>query len=434
MDVTSVYPDSPPCIKEEIDVTSKTATQYAIIEYSDQIYRPITSIENNRHIEFDIPGSTEWIDGQGIFIEVAGKIVRDNGEDLADGESCTLANNFLHTLFGSVNVWANNTKITPSNNTNHYRRYFDTLLFEPEEAKGTFLAPSLWADEATRKRFGASSTPFDMFGRLQCDLFEQSKFIPSHVGLRITLDRANDYCSIYDSKPAVTTTGSDGKPALNPRFKILSARLHVRKVKLADSFTSALEEMLLKGEANIDMPICRTEVISANIQSGQTKVCIEPLIKGPFPTLIIIGFVTNRAFTGDRILDSFSFGNHNVVSISITVNGVQVPKEPYTPNWTENKYGREYVEFFRQLGQDMSVPTAKITWEEYKTSKCFYAYNLAPDLCFTPASHFSPQKSGVIRLDVTFGTAPPEPLTALIYCKYQNKIQIDAERKVMIDY
>ena len=53
-------------------------------------------------------------------------------------------NNWLHSLFSQVDVYINDTLVTPSSNTYPFRAYVDTFLSYGDEAKNTQLTSQLW--------------------------------------------------------------------------------------------------------------------------------------------------------------------------------------------------------------------------------------------------------------------------------------------------
>lgn len=205
-------------------------------------------------------------------------------------------------------------------------------------------------------------------------------------------------------------------------------RLKVRKLKLMPSKEMAIKTMLQKSPAIYS--IMRTEVITVNIQSGQNKVRIEPLFKGELPVFFLVGFLPNKASTGDRILNSFKFGNHDISSICASVDNHQYPREPYQPNWDSDLYSREYNELFSQLAQDCGEATFDITPEQFKESYCFFAFNLAPDIQCATFCHLSPKKISTVALEVAFSKPPNDPLSAVVFARYNGAIIIDQHKGV----
>ena len=71
-------------------------------------------------------------------------MVRGVGTDLAADTPVAPVNNWLHSLFSQVDVYLNDTLVTPSSNTYPFRTYVDTVQSYGTEAKNTQLTSQLW--------------------------------------------------------------------------------------------------------------------------------------------------------------------------------------------------------------------------------------------------------------------------------------------------
>ena len=158
-------------------------------------HQPITSLDSGGPIEFVVPGAGDaYIDLANTYLLVRAKVVRGVGTDIADDTPVAPVNNWLHSLFSQVDVYLNDTLVTPSSNTYPFRAYIETLLSYGAEAKKTQLTSQLWYKdtaghmEATqenggnaglveRRRHIAGSRVVEMMGRLHVDLFMQDRFL-----------------------------------------------------------------------------------------------------------------------------------------------------------------------------------------------------------------------------------------------------------------
>ena len=148
-------------------------------------------------------------------------------------------NNWLHSLFSQVDVYLNDTLVTPSSNTYPFRSYVETLLRYGAEAKKTQLISQLWYKDTAGHMEGTTvnagnlglveqgiylseSRLVDMMGRLHDDLFLQDKFLLNGVDVKIRLMRSKDTFSLM----------TDGQ---NPDYKvrIVEATLFARKAGLS---------------------------------------------------------------------------------------------------------------------------------------------------------------------------------------------------------
>ena len=159
-------------------------------------------------------------------------------------------NNWFHSLFSQMDVYLNDTLVTPSSNTYPFRAYVDTVLSYGDEAKNTQLTSQLWYKDTAghmdatnvdggntglveRRRYIAESRIVEMMGRLHVDLFLQDS-----VSVKIRLVRSKDAFSLM----------AGGQ---NPYFKvqIVDAVLFARNAVLSPTVQMAHIKALEKGTA-----------------------------------------------------------------------------------------------------------------------------------------------------------------------------------------
>ena len=112
-----------------------------------------------------------------------------------------------------MDVYLNDTLVTPSSNTYPFRAYVDTVLRYGAEAKNTQLTSQLWYKDTAghmdvttvdggntwlieRQRHIAESRIVEMMGRLHVDLFLQDRFLLNGVSVKIRLVRSKDAFSL----------------------------------------------------------------------------------------------------------------------------------------------------------------------------------------------------------------------------------------------
>jgi len=78
-------------------------------------------------------------------------------------------------------------------------------------------------------------------------------------------------------------------------------------------------------------PFTRVEVKTFTIHSDVMGESLDNIILGQLLKRIIVGFVSNKAFNGDRKLDPFNFKNHGINYFSLYVDGTQIPSRPLQP-------------------------------------------------------------------------------------------------------
>lgn len=155
---------------------------------------------------------------------------------------------------------------------------------------------------------------------------------------------------------------------------------------------------------------------------------------GQLPKRIIIGFVRNRAFNGDRGLNPFNFEHFGINYLSLYVDGAQVPARQLQPNFTNGLYAEAYQSLFAGTGFHFLNQGNCISRQAFANGYCLFAYDLTPDLSANDNTHWNLVRHGSVRLDVRF----QEPLTATINCivygEYANVLEIDAARQCIVDF
>ena len=71
-----------------------------------------------------------------------------------------------------------------------------------------------------------------------------------------------------------------------------------------------------------------------------------------------------------------------------------------------------------------------VSGTEYNRGFALYAFNLAID----DDEIFEVSKQGCVRVDLKFGSALEHTINVIVYAEYENIIQIDASRNVLLDY
>lgn len=423
------------CTKSELDLFTLPPTQTSIELGQWVHYKPLASISDEAPIEFVVPGlGDEYIDLSHTLINLKVKIVKQDGTPLtAADEKVGPVNGFLHSLFGQVDIYLNQKLVTVNGNTYPYRAYIETLLNYGAEAKTSHLSSALWvtdtagqmdnvADSNTglvkRRSFFINSRPVDITGHLHCDIFHQNKYLVNGVELRIKLVRSRDEFSLMSK--------SDFK------VHIMEASLMVRRVKINPSVlinhAKAIEQYSAK------YPITRVDVKSFTIPSDVQGKTIDNVYLGQLPKRVVMGFVSNKAFNGDKKHNPFNFQHFNVNFLSLYIDGQQVPTRALQPDFTTNSlYGQCYQTLFSGSGIHYSNGGNAISRDMYPNGFCLFAFDLTPDLSAN-SYHWNLVRRGSLRIEVRFSTALTEAINCIVYGEFDNVIEVDKYRNVIVDY
>ena len=65
---------------------------------------------------------------------------------------------------------------------------------------------------------------------------------------------------------------------------------------------------------------------------------------------------------------------------------------------------------------------------------CLFAFDLTPDISAHCYSHWNLVNLGSLRIEVRLEEMLFETINCIVYAEYENVLQIDASRQVIVDY
>ncbi|XP_070168316.1 uncharacterized protein F54H12.2-like [Polyergus mexicanus] len=402
-----LHTHSSECLKSELDLFSLPPTQTSI-ESSQWIhYKPVTSLSDDSPIEFAIPGhGEEYLDLTHTMLSLRVRVETPGdptGHTAATSATATIGpvNHLLHSMFNQIDVYFNQKLVSPPNNAYAYRAYIEALLNYSSPAKTSHLTSCLWdadtpgqMDELMESKSPNSALvrracyihggrALDLVGHLHCDVFNQDKFLINGVEVRLRLVRSKDSFCLMDSN------GS-------------SSKIHILDASLLWRCGESLDNVIL----------------------------------GQLPKRIIVGFVNNKAFNGDRKLNPFNFKNYGINFFSLYVDGMQIPSRPLQPVFSpeEPLYVEAYQTLFTGTGIHFLNEGNSISRDDYSKGYTLFAFDLTPDLSANYAGHWNLVRHGSLRLEVRFEKALTETVNCIIYAEFDNVIEIDSSRQVIVDF
>ncbi|XP_071579482.1 uncharacterized protein F54H12.2-like [Temnothorax nylanderi] len=422
-----LHTHSSECLKSELDFFSLPPTQTSIESSQWIYYKPITSLGDDAPIEFVIPGHGEdYLDLTHTMLSLR---IRVETSPLAggggDGQTNTPGgpafkvgpvNHLLHSMFNQIDVYFNQKLVSPPNNAYAYRAYIEALLNYSSPAKTSHLTSCLWdmdtpglmdalVDSETpnpalvrRARYIHKGHALDLIGHLHCDVFNQDEFLINGVEVRMRLVRSKDSFCLMEN----TSTS---------KIRILDASLLVRRAKISPGVLLAHARMLSKTTAKY--PLTRVEVKTFTIHAGLVGESIDNVILGQLPKRIIVGFVDNRAFNGDRKLNP-----------------------PLQPSFSKDEplYVEAYHTLFSGTGIHFLNEGNSISREDYAEGFTLFAFDLTPDLSANCAGHWNLVKHGSLRLEVRFEKALTATVNCIVYAEFDNVLEIDSSRQIIVDF
>ena len=208
-----------------------------------------------------------------------------------------------------MDVYLNDTLVTPSSNTYPFRVYVDTVLSYGAEAKNTQLTSQLWYKD-TAGHMDATSVDGGNTWLIErqrhiaesriVDLFLQDRIILNGVSVKIRLVRSKDAFSLM----------AGGQ---NPDYKvqIVDAVLFACKAVLSPTVQMAHIKALEKGTAKY--PIRPVDCKVYSIPQGAMSHTHENLFLGTLPKRLILWCIDNDAYRGQPTIYS-AIGDHVNVS------------------------------------------------------------------------------------------------------------------------
>ena len=409
-----LHASSIPVSKSELEVFSITPTQTAIESSYEVEYRPNSSLDNGTSFEIHVPASDDFTDLQATMLHLLVSVQTEDGKSIGDVNKVKPVANFANALFEQIDLFLGSVNTSPANNMYHYQAWLEDELFRyPTHADaGRMEKP----DEDRIK-----TRAFDLFFRLHLPLCEQDKLIMNAVPIAFRFTKSADGFAL---------TRSDD---MKYKIKISYVSLHIQRVKLFPDAALSVIRGLETSPAKYF--ITRNETRCFSIGPNLCAAAVENVFSGILPRSVVIGFVDEAAFSGSLDTDPYVFKNYNINFLALYVDVNMLPSIPYTPNFSEKLCMREFVNLYRFMNQDEGHPQMNITFDQFKTNKTLFAFDLSPDGSIGAENGtLSLIRRGIIRLQIKFSATLNQPIKAIVFAQFDNLITIDENRNVTLDY
>ncbi|XP_054162663.1 serine/threonine-protein kinase haspin homolog [Oppia nitens] len=198
-----------------------------------------------------------------------------------------------------------------------------------------------------------------------------------------------------------------------PKVNIIDTRLYIHRSIVHSQVVLAHNKMLEEDKPALYF-ITRREVKTCTIPKDSIDYCLNNVESGVLPRSCIYHFLRH---------------------IACYLNGQQYPHKPYTPDFQNDKYIREYFSLF-EVSNQLSHTTCDITKDEFAEGFSIFAFNFIPDLSdgVAKSGYVSPLQRGGLRIELKFNYPLAEQITALIYCEYDSLIEIQKNRFAVKDF
>jgi len=427
-------------LKRELDLFDRQRYQGAIESSQIIQYRPISSVSGQSTVEFNINSSTdEYIDMKNIFLWMKVKIVNKDGKNFEDNlgteDNYSPINYCLNTAFDQLAIYLGSTLVSQASKNYNYMSFIEAVTSVTNYSNhsispGGFVT-SYWDKDYKFDKpdpilipLVRKSKNLILYGRLHGPIFTCNKLLLSGVPISLIFTKSPE------TWPCIGKEGWSTNDT-HPLFKILDMSIFVRKVKISPNILNAHAQALRISKAIY--PVKRPYIKPISISSGQSSFNIDNAILGQIPNKIIIGFVTDKAYSGSNTHDPLRFQNFQLTYLALNLNGDMLPKLPYQPDFEHDNYIREYHDLLLNLSYNSLDSPPPIDFKNYKTGRCLYAWNLNSDFSFN-TDYINLPKSGYINIDLKFKENLTEPIKLILYAQFDNTIEIDENRNVSVDY
>ena len=156
--------------------------------------------------------------------------------------------------------------------------------------------------------------------------------------------------------------------------EISDAILHICNVHLNPGVIVGHSEILKKSPALY--PYQRSDVKTFNIHPGSFQYEIENIYQGQIPSKIVVGLVSEKAYSGAYTKNPYNFEHFNCNFAGFFVDGQSVPGDPITCDYKNDIYVGAYLSLFSSFGNNGSGEGNYITREDFKTGSALYCFQV----------------------------------------------------------
>lgn len=454
--------DSPIVSSPLLDLHAEIPTDPSFQEMYQVPIRPSSNVLAGGDVSFEvIANSEEYLHLAATYLEFGLQIVNTaTGEPIKAGtDQVGVINNAGQSFWQSLKVWLGN-KLVMCNDNQAMLAYFVTLLSYGTDAKSSHLTSQLYYKDTAghmndlpgrgntglnqRAKYFEKGEVVWFRIRLIGSIFTINKVIPSMVPVRITLKRSSPEFFLMAGKQGVVTTNSTNKdgsksetvtsPGTAPAFgvNLVDPVLWVTKVRLLPSVFNSQNEALQAKPAVYKMVnmVIRDENITAN----QKTVSIEKALSGQVPRRFIYAVADHDAVTGDYSKNAFNFEHADVCQTAAYINGRCHPQTPYTPDYDNGRFIREYACMLEGAGIKNGNRGLDISRGDFPKGYCVYVVDATQNQSASDPSHVNLIFNGDVRLTFNFVRAPSRTMSCIVFAEYDNIMTIDHDRNVSLNY
>jgi len=441
-----IHENTPEIALPEFDLFENIPVQTAIEATVYENIPPKSQLNSGAHVEFNFStGNKEYLKPNDTHLQTRFRVKLrkiDNTPILdTDWEKVSLVNNFAHSMWSQVDLYINDVCVSSSLPTYAVMAYFQSIVNASNEACETyqklagFGKNDLFTDQnkihspnpARTSLIKPNATQVDkdvgrmceVWAPLCLDFLKQNKNLMPRMDIKLRL---------IPARPEFLFQCNDTN--ILPSIVFDDIQLHYTLRRISGHIHDALEQSW--EISPVKYPINKTEVRTHIVDAGVTNRNLDNLIIGPMPRKVYVAFVDNQAIGGAYTKNPFYFHHQNISSISCYVDSTLIDGRPQKPDHQLPYFAQEYINFLRCSGQFNNGIRTTITPEQYKEGYTIFAWDLTKSK--SDGVHKSgfidiPDKSATLRISIDFNTPLAQPISAIVYCEYDDQILINYVEK-----
>ena len=465
---TGEVKDGGEVIPDALDLFNTIPTQTGIKQTTTEIAPTKDALQNvNNVITFKFSSdSKSLIDPRRVYVYIVSRIVqKTDGANIAeanDGDggghrpqsNVLFVNGLSYAWFKHVNVKINSDDLSSSGTQNYaFRGDLQTRLGNTVEVKqgplqsigffeesiaiedidddaavqfntamrghGPFTHPAI----IERYRRSVNSRPYETYGHIHADIFEQTKLLPPNTQVEISFTR-NDSDFVLLAK--------DG----NIDAKAVIDYMHVEytRVEPEEEYLESIKAQLYEGKEAALYPINRVRLEEYTIAPGQTnfgRVDLFPT-EEYIPRRVFVVFVRSSAVTlGNITQDPFNYQSFNIRSVGLKVGNKYRPRPPYKCDFEHGKTLIPLKMLHDAINCDLENFDCGINLSNYNNRNCFFAFDLLNT--YTDSGECF-ERSEKDRIDLEIEAAQPKEygIKVLVYGEFDAEIEIKPKGGVVM--
>ena len=379
---------------------------------------------------FDLPNTGgAYLDFRNTEMYVKGYLAWKDGTRLKPDEKIVSANNFLYTLFNSVDIWVghNQTEIHIANFP--YKCFVQQLERNTIRDPGARRTQGLWSewrdprfDEKTyidyeisnfRYDWVAESKTMEMLGPLLLGFTDTEGFMLPACPFRIRFRKSHE--AFY------TVAGGAGEVTQEYNFVIEKFTLNVLAINISPALAPLMDLQTDTAPAVYEFNSLDMKIFS--IEQGAVLRRFSRVYENKLPKKILVAFYTQDSFSGQKTTSPLLTASADIRQVSLSVNGI-ILRELNT-DFNKDEYTIAYRKFQEWLGHS-NLPAA-VSFTIFKHGYRYFAFNLMEN-CSGGDCSDDTISVGTIDINVTLGKALEEHCVMAVYCEAAEVLEISKER------